>query len=176
MTPKQEYDFGINKDYLYDQYQYDNGRLYKTGYLYHGNRHVGWLDKESGYYRIQIGSETFMLHRLIWIYHNGEIPVGYTVDHKDHDTKNNKIENLRLATRSQQNQYQRKRSGKTSKYIGVWWKSRINKFEVYVSVLSEDGKMKQKYVGTFIDEESAATARDKFITDNSLCDWNVMNF
>lgn len=55
MTPKQEYEYGITKDFLYDQYQYENGKLYKTGYLYNGHGSVGWLDKSSGYHRLQIG-------------------------------------------------------------------------------------------------------------------------
>lgn len=36
------------------------------------------------------------LHRAVWEYHNGEIPKGYHVHHKDGDTGNNEIENLTL--------------------------------------------------------------------------------
>lgn len=36
------------------------------------------------------------LHRTVWEYHNGAIPKGYHVHHKDGDRCNNKIENLAL--------------------------------------------------------------------------------
>lgn len=175
MKPKQEYEHGITKEFIYDQYQYESGQLYKTGYLYAGHGSVGWYDKESGYYRLQIGREYWMLHRLIWIYHYGEIPVGMTVDHKDHDKTNNRIENLRLATRSEQNKYQRKRSNCSSQYIGVMWRDRAKKFEVYVNTYL-DGKKKSKYLGSYVDETTAAQVRDKYIKDNQLTEWNLLNF
>lgn len=36
------------------------------------------------------------LHRAVWEYHNGEIPKGYHVHHKDGNRANNSIENLEL--------------------------------------------------------------------------------
>lgn len=36
------------------------------------------------------------LHRAVWEYHNGPIPDGYHVHHKDEDRSNNSIENLEL--------------------------------------------------------------------------------
>lgn len=36
------------------------------------------------------------LHRAVWEKHNGEIPKGYHVHHKDENRKNNEIENLEL--------------------------------------------------------------------------------
>lgn len=175
MTPKQEYDYGITKDFVYEQYHYEYGKLYKTGYLYKGHREVGWLDKSTGYYKLQIGAETWMLHRLVWIYHYGEIPVGKTVDHRDHDPSNNKIENLRLATRSEQNKYQRKRSNCSSQYIGVMWRERASKFEVYVNTYI-DNRKKSKYLGSYQDELTAAKVRDRYIIDNQLVEWNLLNF
>lgn len=175
MTPKQEYEYGITKDFMYDQYQYEDGQLYKTGYLYQGHKAVGWFDKSTGYHRLQIGSETWMLHRLIWIYHYGEIPVGKTVDHRDHDKTNNKIENLRLATRSEQNKFQRKRSNCSSQYIGVMWRERAKKFEVYVNTYVDNNK-KSKYLGSYTDEVNAAQARDTYIKENHLTEWNLLNF
>ena len=38
------------------------------------------------------------LHRTVWEYHNGDIPDGYHVHHKDGDRTNNQIENLDLMT------------------------------------------------------------------------------
>ena len=36
------------------------------------------------------------LHREVWEYHNGEIPKGYHIHHKDGDRSNNSIDNLAL--------------------------------------------------------------------------------
>lgn len=59
-----------------------------------------WKDKSSGYYR-NAQVKPHSLHRQVWIYHNGEIPKGLTIDHIDRDKDNNQIENLRLATYSE---------------------------------------------------------------------------
>lgn len=61
-----------------------------------------WLDKNSGYYR-NAHVKPHSLHRQVWIYHNGKIPKGMTIDHIDRNKNNNQIENLRLATYSQNN-------------------------------------------------------------------------
>lgn len=61
-----------------------------------------WKDKNSGYYR-NAQVKPHSLHRQVWIYHNGTIPKGMTVDHVDRDKDNNQIENLRLATYSENN-------------------------------------------------------------------------
>lgn len=61
-----------------------------------------WLDKSSGYYR-NSSVKPHSLHRQVWIYHNGDIPDGMTIDHIDRDKDNNQIENLRLATYAENN-------------------------------------------------------------------------
>jgi hypothetical protein len=42
-----------------------------------------------------------LCHRYVWELHNGPIPEGMEVDHKNQDKLDNRIENLRLATRSE---------------------------------------------------------------------------
>lgn len=46
-----------------------------------------------GYYFQRKGKR---LHRAVWEYHNGRIPKGYHIHHKDGDRTNNDIENLAL--------------------------------------------------------------------------------
>ncbi len=62
---------------------------------------------------------------------HGEIPPGLEVDHIDGDRRNNKIENLRLASRSENMMNQRKaRADSRSRVLGVrsrgnGWQGRI---------------------------------------------------
>jgi len=54
-----------------------------------------------GYKGVKISGKTYLLSRLIYVYHYGEIPEGLFVDHIDRDPTNNKIENLRLLTHAE---------------------------------------------------------------------------
>lgn len=56
-------------------------------------------DKRTGYY---LNSKTHKrLHVYVWEYHNGKIPSGHHVHHKDFDKANNEITNLELLTARQ---------------------------------------------------------------------------
>ena len=58
-------------------------------------------DKKTGYYlsaRPIYNGKRIMLHRYVWIKHNGDIPEGYSVHHIDENKENNNISNLRLMT------------------------------------------------------------------------------
>src|SRR5947207_3481527 len=52
---------------------------------------VRWHRRKDGYYAY---SRKGLLHRYIWEQHNGPIPPGYHVHHRDHDKSNNAIDNL----------------------------------------------------------------------------------
>lgn len=99
----------------------DNGRIWA-----HWERRVGWLknpkpkDKlmTNGYYcvRSMVTEEnvstthTVMSHRLVWALHNGLIPVGMEVNHINANKTDNRIINLELATRKE-NQIHAKENG-----------------------------------------------------------------
>ena len=56
---------------------------------------------QHGYKYIRSQGKKYQVHRIIWEIHNGDIPEGVVIDHIDRNPRNNKIENLRLATRQQ---------------------------------------------------------------------------
>lgn len=177
MTPKQESDYGITKEFLNTAFNYKDGVLTRrTIKIGSGNKSVGWVDNKTGYARVQIGKHTWMYHRLVWIMINGCIPVGFTIDHLDHDPRNNKIENLRLATRSQQNKYQRKRTGCTTDYIGVYYRKRSEVYETTVNVYDGTGQKTSIYLGSYSEPLKGAIARDLYILDNNLLEFNLLNF
>lgn len=103
--------------------------------------------KGPGYLHVGIHGGIFKAHRLVWVYVRGE-PVPDIIDHIDHDQLNNRIENLRAATMSQNraNSFTRRESRTGIKGISV---TRQNRFMA---------RTKQGSVGTFttLDEAKAA--------------------
>jgi len=90
------------------------------------------------------------LHRLIT-----GAPKGLFVDHRDHNGLNNRKQNLRICTRSENN-WNRRPHGRTSRYKGVYRDKRRNKF---VARIYTNGK--QIFIGYFDDEIEAAKAYDR---------------
>jgi len=120
----------MNKEQLQELFKYDDGLIWIKVSKYN-TRHLGKFAgslQKNGYYRVRINGVIYQLHRMVWIYHNGDISNGMMIDHIDGDKSNNRIENLRLATNSQ-NQYNRKICSKnTSGVKGVHWRNDTNKW------------------------------------------------
>ena len=65
----------------------------------------------SGYKHVKIKDAKYQVHRLLYVLYTGEeIPEGYVIDHIDRNKLNNKRENLRLVTQSE-NCYNRTAKG-----------------------------------------------------------------
>jgi hypothetical protein len=56
---------------------------------------------ERGYRATQVEGKQHKIHKLIYIYHYGEVDEDALIDHIDGNPANNRIENLRVATLSQ---------------------------------------------------------------------------
>lgn len=83
------------------------------------------------------------------------------VDHKDGDRMNNRRDNLRIATNSQ-NQANRRVVRGVSKFKGVCRQKRPASKDVWVARLVVEGK--QFHLGSFDDEVAAAKAYDRAAT------------
>ena len=84
-----------------DRYTYKDGHLFHNhtrGRSIKGNK-AGGLH-HTGYINVSVLGRLYRGHRLIWIYHNAENPID-DIDHIDGNKANNKIENLRVLSRSQ---------------------------------------------------------------------------
>ncbi len=164
----------VTKELLQELFSYDNGNLYwknvKSKKVKTGQK-VGSTDRH-GYMRTSIKNKIYSIHRLIWIFHYGEIKDNYIIDHKDRNILNNKIENLRLATHSQNIQNSGKRSDNKSGYKNVFWAKDKNKWRVRCYTL---GKSKNGgYYDSLDDAAIAATALRKkvfgeFAQDGITC-------
>lgn len=90
------------------------------------------------------------LHRVLM-----DAPAGMDVDHIDGDGLNNRRSNLRLATRSQNIYNKPANRGGTSKFKGVHWNPKLNKWRASVTI-----KGVKTNIGCFVDEADAARAYD----------------
>lgn len=131
----------------------------------------GWRAKSAGkhrrptyyaYYKYRLAGVAYdvYLHNLVWERTMGaEVPAGFLIDHMNGDKLDNRRENLRLATRTENEANKRKRRGKTtSKYKGV---TKINDGRQKCWRVSITVNRKQKKVGTFYSEREAALAYNK---------------
>lgn len=154
-----------NPDFLRSCFDYDElygDLIWRTRPRYHfptDGSHGAWNAKypgrragtalDTGYLAVQISGAPYLVHRIVWHMHYGDTPD--ELDHINNDPCDNRIFNLRPATRSQNRRNQkRKRKNSTSQYLGV---SR------------QDGgwvaKKSQKYLGFFSSEVDAALAFDR---------------
>ena len=116
---------------------------------------AGSIDSDSGYCRIKFKNRLYLTHRIAYYMYHGIEPREKLIDHIDGDKINNKINNLRLATGSQNNMNRSMLgSNNTSGAIGVHWYKRERKWCARVTV---DGV--QKFLGYFINKEDAIKTR-----------------
>lgn len=86
----------------------------------------GWVGKPAGmltkygYVRVQLGKRKYMAHRLIWLYVYGYEPP-HEIDHVNGDRADNRLCNLREATRAENMQNKRRYRNNTSGLVGATW-------------------------------------------------------
>jgi hypothetical protein len=84
---------------------------------------VGWragMVNTIGYRVTQISGEMFLMHRLAWFYVHGRWPVA-DIDHINGDRDDNRLCNLREATRQQNIQNSKRRRDNRTGIKGVSW-------------------------------------------------------
>lgn len=109
----------------------------------------------QSYWKIKLGSRPWKAHRLAWLMVHGE-PVPATLDHINGDPLDNRISNLRPATRSQNGMNQRTSNQNTSSIKGVSRSKACpdRPFLAYITVAK-----KRIHLGYFPTLEEAAEAR-----------------
>lgn len=110
-------------------------------------------DNGAGYVVARINRVSIKAHRIAFAIFHGRWPDGM-IDHVNGDKSDNRIANLREASRSQNLQNQRKRKG-SSKFKGVTWHSAANKWHSQIRLNKENHRL-----GYFDNEREAAEAYD----------------
>lgn len=73
---------------------------YRKWSLYYAGTTAGRIDKSGHYARVAVGGNLYKVHRIIWKMQTGQEPP-LEIDHRNGDHADNRWDNLRAATRSQ---------------------------------------------------------------------------
>lgn len=112
---------------------------------------AGGINKR-GYVLIRVYGERYRAHRLAWLYCYGRWPID-VIDHRDGNPANNRIENLREASQSQNQGNRRRPSSNTSGYKGVYWHAHAQK---WAAQIRNSGH--KRHLGFFVDPADAHNA------------------
>lgn len=130
-------------------------RAWKTCNTLHAGKVAGRINS-LGYRQIQIEGKKRAAHRLIWTYVNGPIPDGLQVDHINGVRSDNRIDNLRLVTNTENARNSSIRRSSASGVTGVTWHKTTGKWVANIRVDGQD-----RHLGLFDTIEDAACARAK---------------
>jgi len=115
------FDYDSDKGVLIWKYKRRSGRVGKP---------AGSTNKR-GYVFVIIDTKYYYAHRLVWAWHHGDTPL--QIDHINGIKDDNRIENLRVATNSQNNMnLGTKKNNKSSGVKNVTWHAQANKWAVQV--------------------------------------------
>lgn len=155
----------VTQEQLLEAFIYDDGKLiwrelnsdttlsknYKRHNTLFAGKVFGKINK-YGYVRAGFLGKTLSVHRMVFLYHKGYLPE--FIDHIDGVRNNNRIENLRPATKSQ-NSWNRRINGawRSSKFKGAVYHKASGK---WTSNIRKHGR--NIYLGLFNSPEEAHAA------------------
>lgn len=141
---------------LKEYFKYVDGKLIWKKIPYNARRIkigdvAGFMSGD--YMTVCLQQKTYSLHRMIFLYHYGYLPD--FIDHIDGNRLNNRIENLRECTQSQNSYNARLRKDNKSGVKGVCWHKARKRWLASIRVNN-----KSKHVGWFKTLQSAKKAVD----------------
>lgn len=167
----------ITQEYVRERFDYNGSHLVwkkreiRNNYNYSWNtkfagKRAGTLDKKEGYYRILLDKKIYAEHQLIWLWIKGTWPKE-EIDHINRNRSDNRIENLREATKYENQQNRTLQHNSTSGYTGVCWHVRLEKWQARLTINN-----KRLHLGYFDDPEKAfaaySEAKAKYHTFNPI--------
>lgn len=135
------------------------------------NSVAGMLDS-SGYYRVSIRNQKYLVHRVIFSLFNMQKDIeSFELDHIDGDKLNNKLDNLRLVTSSTNSRNKRKMWIREAHSIGVTFESTETGYNrIKSSWYNMNGRLKTKSfsinkLGIMVAFRDAVAYREKMIKE-----------
>lgn len=98
-----------SRDELREVFDYEPA----TGRLYHKGADQPCERAQRGYWAVRFQGRDYMAHRVVWQLAHGDLREDQILDHINHDPRDNRLQNLRVATPTQ-NQFNRRGAQKNS--------------------------------------------------------------
>jgi hypothetical protein len=136
------------------QYEPETGKFYrlKSARSVKAGDEAGCLNPSTQYWIIRVGGRSYRRGRLAWLYMTGRWPIAQ-IDHINGVKTDDRIENLREATNSQNALNKRRTRQNTSGFKGVTWHKRTRRWHAQINIGG-----KNKYIGSFRSPEEAHDA------------------
>jgi len=125
---------------------------------YYSIRHFKWFVHGNGsnLYAARSALTNDLRSRIIFLHRQiMDPPAGLVVDHRNCDSLDNRRANLRVVTQAVNMRNRRKRKNTSSRFIGVWFDKKRNKWTVQIRYNAQ-----KLWLGRFDDESAAARAYD----------------
>lgn len=150
-----------SQERLKELFYYKDGSLYWANPPTRGHHKLGssagCTDGTSGYRYIKVDGVHCREHRLIFLLHHGYLPPN--IDHINRNKTDNRIENLRPSSESQNNMNRPKMKNNTSGITGVTWSKRKKKW--IATVRSKGELLYHKMFSNFNDAALARLTAEK---------------
>lgn len=128
---------------------------------------AGTLDS-GGYQILKHLGKSYKNHNIVWEMHYGQIPPGFEVDHINRKRDDNRVENLRLATRQQNLANSGPKATNTSGFKNVNFHQKKKKWVARAVIGGE-----RKSLGYFNCPTLAAIAHDNAVIGNEFAYLNI---
>ena len=160
----------ITQEHLKSLFDYKDGNLILKVTIPKSRKRPGECMgslKRTGYIEITIKKKKYLAHRLVYIWHFGDIQDNLQIDHINRIRNDNRIENLRVVT-NQQNKFNKTNTK------GYTYNKKNKKFQARITI---NGK--EKNLGYFNNEDEAHTAylnaKEKVHTFDDTPDLSILN-
>ena len=149
----------ISQEYLQTIFDYKDGQLYRK--IKVNNQPPGFVGskEKKGYFCVSINGKRYKVHRIIWFLKHNFWPK--QIDHINGIKNDNRIENLREASSSQNNQNSKIRKDNISGVKGVSWHKHKQRWLAKIDV--DKKRIQLGYFKSLKSAKSAITkARNKY--------------
>lgn len=113
-----------------------------------------------GYVQMCLNGKHYYAHRLAWLYVHGDMPK--EIDHINRDRSDNRILNLRVVSRSENNMNRAEKPGRSGR-PGVW-KNKVG----WAAFIRSGGK--RRYLGNYPSIELASQAYEAAKKERDACE------